>query len=95
MEGLENQLAEKEQVLEELAVENIRLVAARESDLLRLGPDDFVRAVGAMVEPTERARCSRATCRWSSTACSTASRPMRVTRQCSRSHVSTTPRSSS
>jgi hypothetical protein len=50
MEGLENQLAEKEQVLEELAVENIRLVAARESDLLRLGPDDFVRAVDAMVD---------------------------------------------
>jgi hypothetical protein len=50
MEGLENELAEKEQVLEELAVQNIRLVAARESDLLRLGPDDFVRAVGAMVD---------------------------------------------
>jgi hypothetical protein len=50
IEGLENQLAEKDQLIEELAVENIRLVAARESDLLRLGPDDFVRAVGAMVD---------------------------------------------
>jgi hypothetical protein len=50
IEGLEDQLAEKDERLEELAVENARLVLARESDLMRLGPDDFVRVVGAMFD---------------------------------------------
>jgi hypothetical protein len=50
IEGLETQLAEKDHLLEELAVENTKLTAARESDLLRLGPDDFVRVVGAMFD---------------------------------------------
>ena len=50
MEGLETQLAEQDEVLAGIAVESTRLVAARESDLLRLGPDDFVRVIGAMFD---------------------------------------------
>ena len=50
IERLELELAAKDEQVEQLDVETSRLVVNRDSDLLRLGPDDFVRVVDAMID---------------------------------------------
>jgi hypothetical protein len=50
IEGHEQQLAAKDEMIEALDGESARLTATRDVDLLRLGPDDFVRVVGALFD---------------------------------------------
>ena len=50
IEGHEQQLAAKDELIGALDEESARLTATRDVDLLRLGPDDFVRVVGAMFD---------------------------------------------
>jgi hypothetical protein len=50
VEGLEAELAANDQQLEVLEREATRLTGTRDADLLRLGPDDFVRVVGALFD---------------------------------------------
>jgi hypothetical protein len=48
IERIEQELAAKDEQLASLEVEAAHLVARRDADLLRLGPDDLVRVVGAL-----------------------------------------------
>ena len=50
IEGLERQLLAKDESLRDLESEIAHVVATRDLDLLRLGPDDFVRVIEAMFD---------------------------------------------
>lgn len=50
IEALERQLRAKDEQIGELDLESARVAATYDLDLLRLGPDDFVRVVGAMFD---------------------------------------------
>jgi hypothetical protein len=50
VEGFEHELASNDERLEALEREAARLAGTQDADLLRLGPDDFVRVVGALFD---------------------------------------------
>ncbi len=50
IEALERELRAKDEQIRELDLESARVAATSDLDLLRLGPDDFVRVLGAMLD---------------------------------------------
>jgi hypothetical protein len=50
VEGLEAELSSNDERLDALERDATRLAATRDADLLRLGPDDFVRVIGALFD---------------------------------------------